>query len=242
MSETLEFKAELKQLLHLITHSLYSDREIFLRELISQRVRRDQQGPVRRPRQRRQARRQHRLEDQAHARRDRRTRSPSPTTASACRAQEVIENLGTVAQSGTQGVPRSREARRQDRRSAGADRPVRRRLLLRVHGRGQGDGRHAPGRRAAADGTRWESDGQGTFTVEPAEKPTRGTDVILHLKDDAKEFLDPWRLRAARPQVLRLPRASRRHGRGEGEGRQEGDDRGDAQHAARRSGCATRAR
>ena len=45
---------------------------------------------------------------------------------------------------------------------------------------------------APADGIRWESDGQGEFTVEPHEKPTRGTDVILHLKDDAKEFLDPW--------------------------------------------------
>src|SRR5436190_11073373 len=47
-----------------------------------------------------------------------------------------------------------------------------------------------------SEGTGWESDGQGTFTVEPAEKPTRGTDVILHLKDDAKEFLEPLRLRA----------------------------------------------
>jgi molecular chaperone HtpG len=42
---------------------------------------------------------------------------------------------------------------------------------------------------------RWESDGQGEFTVEPHEKATRGTDVILHLREDAKEFLDPWRLR-----------------------------------------------
>src|SRR4029079_3174951 len=46
-----------------------------------------------------------------------------------------------------------------------------------------------------ADGTRWESDGQGTFTIEPAEKPARGTDVILHLKDDAKDFLEPYKLR-----------------------------------------------
>src|SRR5262249_57134774 len=44
-------------------------------------------------------------------------------------------------------------------------------------------------------GVRWESDGQGEFTVEPAEKPTRGTDVTLHLKPDEQEFLDPWRLR-----------------------------------------------
>src|SRR5205823_379538 len=44
-------------------------------------------------------------------------------------------------------------------------------------------------------GVRWESEGQGEFTVETVEKPARGTDVILHLKEDAKEFLDEWRLR-----------------------------------------------
>ena len=48
---------------------------------------------------------------------------------------------------------------------------------------------------ADADGVKWESDGQGEFTVEPAEKATRGTDVILHLREDAKEFLQPWRIR-----------------------------------------------
>src|SRR5207253_431305 len=47
-----------------------------------------------------------------------------------------------------------------------------------------------------SESTKWESDGQGSFSVEPCEKPSRGTDVILHLKDDAKEFLDSWRLRS----------------------------------------------
>jgi molecular chaperone HtpG len=46
-----------------------------------------------------------------------------------------------------------------------------------------------------ASAVRWESEGQGEFTVEPAEKAERGTDVVLHLKEDAKEFLDEWRLR-----------------------------------------------
>jgi molecular chaperone HtpG len=50
-----------------------------------------------------------------------------------------------------------------------------------------------------ADGVKWESDGQGEFTVEPAEKPTRGTDVILHLREDAKDFLKSYQLR----QVVR---------------------------------------
>jgi molecular chaperone HtpG len=45
-------------------------------------------------------------------------------------------------------------------------------------------------------GVRWESDGRGSFTLETVEKPGRGTDVVLHLKDDEKEFLDTWRLRS----------------------------------------------
>jgi molecular chaperone HtpG len=43
---------------------------------------------------------------------------------------------------------------------------------------------------------RWESDGRGSYTLETVEKPSRGTDVVLHLKDDEKEFLDAWRLRS----------------------------------------------
>lgn len=46
----------------------------------------------------------------------------------------------------------------------------------------------------SAEAVKWESDGQGQFTVEPAERAGRGTDVILHLREDAKEFLKEWRL------------------------------------------------
>src|SRR5262249_39683502 len=49
---------------------------------------------------------------------------------------------------------------------------------------------------APENGVRWESDGQGEFTVEPVTKEKRGTDVILHLKPDAKQFLEPYRLRS----------------------------------------------
>src|SRR5262249_54728860 len=45
------------------------------------------------------------------------------------------------------------------------------------------------------DGVKWQSVGQGEYTIEPAEKESRGTDVILHLRDDAREFLNPWRIR-----------------------------------------------
>src|SRR5205823_496061 len=47
----------------------------------------------------------------------------------------------------------------------------------------------------AGEGVQWESDGQGAFTVETVTKEARGTDVILHLREDSKEFLQPWRIR-----------------------------------------------
>jgi molecular chaperone HtpG len=192
-AETLEFKAELKQLLHLITHSLYSDREIFLRELISNasdainKVRFDALANA------------DRLEGNTDWKikiipdKDAGTLTVSDNGIGMTR-QEVIDHLGTVAQSGTKAFLEAAKQTGKAGESPGligqfgvgfysafmvADKVT-------VVTRGPG---------SPADGTRWESDGQGAFTVEPCEKVTRGTDVILHLKDDAKEFLDPWRLR-----------------------------------------------
>jgi molecular chaperone HtpG len=193
--ETLEFKAELKQLLHLITHSLYSDREIFLRELISNasdainKVRFDALANA------------DKLEgntdwkikltpDSAN-----RTLTISDNGIGMSRA-EVVENLGTVAQSGTRAFL---EAARSAGRTGEAPGLI-----------GQfGVGFYSafmvadkvtvvtrPAGSTPADGTRWESDGQGTYTIEACDKPARGTDVILHLKEDAREFLEPYRLRA----------------------------------------------
>jgi molecular chaperone HtpG len=193
-AETLEFKAELKQLLHLITHSLYSDRDIFLRELISNasdainKVRFDALANA----------------DRLEGNTDWKIKITPDAAAGTLTVsdngigmtrQEVIDNLGTVAQSGTKAFL---EAARQAGRSGEspgligqfgvgfystfmvADRVT-------VVTRGPG---------SPADGTRWESDGQGRFSIEATEKPARGTDVILHLKDDAKELLDTWRLRS----------------------------------------------
>jgi len=194
MAETLEFKAELKQLLHLITHSLYSDREIFLRELISNasdainKVRFDALANT----------------DKLEGNTDwkikltpdaaAKTLTISDNGVGMSRA-EVIENLGTVAQSGTKAFLEAARRAGKEGETPGligqfgvgfysafmvADKVT---VVTRPAG-------------TPADGTRWESDGQGTFTLEPAEKPARGTDVILHLKDEAKEFLEPYRLRA----------------------------------------------
>ncbi len=195
MPETLEFKAELKQLLHLITHSLYSDREIFLRELISNasdainKVRFDSLANA----------------DKLEGNTDWKIKlTPDASAGTLTLADngvgmtrdEVIQNLGTVAQSGTKAFLEAAKRAGKTGETPG---------LIGQFGVGFYSAfmvadKVAVVTRAAgstpADGTRWESDGQGTFSIEPCEKPARGTDVILHLKEDAKEFLEPYRLRA----------------------------------------------
>ncbi len=191
-AETLEFKAELKQLLHLITHSLYSDREIFLRELISNasdainKVRFDSLANA----------------DALEGDTDWRIRITPDAAAKTLTVSdngigmtrdEVIDYLGTVAKSGTRSLVEALQAKQ------AADRPG---LIgqfgvgfysafmaadtVTVHTRPAG---------GSESGVRWTSDGQGAYTLEPAPKERRGTDVVLHLKPDALEFLDEWRLR-----------------------------------------------
>jgi molecular chaperone HtpG len=192
-TERLEFKAELKQLLHLITHSLYSNREIFLRELISNasdainKIKFDSLSH------------EELLEDNKDWKititpdREAGTLTVSDNGVGMSR-ESVIDNLGTIAKSGTRAFLEALKSQ---------DGPAKPDLI----------GQFGVGFYSAfmvADtvtvvsrptggpqlGVRWASDGQGQYAVEPAEKPTRGTDVTLHLKDDAKEFLDEWRLRA----------------------------------------------
>jgi molecular chaperone HtpG len=191
-AETLQFKTELKQLLHLIVHSLYSHQDIFLRELISNAS--DAIDTVRfqsltKPEV---------LEDNGDwkikliADEKNGTLTISDNGVGMSR-ESVVENLGTIAKSGTRGFLEAlKQADVKDRPELigqfdvgfysafmVADRVT---VLSRMAGSPQ-------------DGVKWESAGQGDFTVEPVEKATRGTDVVLHLRDDAKEFLQPGRLR-----------------------------------------------
>jgi molecular chaperone HtpG len=192
-AERLEFKTELKQLLHLITHSLYSNKEIFLRELISNasdainKIKFDSL--------------QH--EDRLEGNKDWKikisvNKALGTLTISdngiGMSRESAIENLGTIARSGTRAyleALRSQEVRNHPELIGQfgvgfysafmvADRVT---VLSRMAGN-------------PADGVRWESDGQGEFSVEAYEKPTRGTDVILHLKADEQEFLEEYRLRS----------------------------------------------
>ena len=191
-AETLEFKAELKQLLHLITHSLYSDREIFLRELISNasdainKIKFDSLAH------------EEKLEDNKDWKI---TIRPDPAAKTltvsdngvGMSREEAVDHLGTVAKSGTRAFLDALKARQQ------SDLPG----LIGQFGVGfysafmVADKVSVHTRPAGGPqlGVRWESYGQGTFTVEPAEKADRGTDVTLHLKDDALDFLEPYRLR-----------------------------------------------
>lgn len=189
----LEFKTELKQLLHLITHSLYSHKEIFLRELISNasdainKIRFDSLDH------------EEKLEGNKDFKiklipdKEKGTLTISDNGVGMNR-DTIVENLGTIARSGTRAfldtLQQQNVAQRPDligQFGVGfysafmvADRVT---VISRPPGN-------------PSDGVRWESEGQGEFTVEPCEKATRGTDVILHLKDDSKEFLNEWTLKS----------------------------------------------
>ncbi|HSU65363.1 MAG TPA: molecular chaperone HtpG [Tepidisphaeraceae bacterium] len=190
--EKLEFKTELKQLLDLIIHSLYTKKEIFLRELISNAadaIDKLRFESLKEP-------------ELVGGDSDFRIRVIPDEKAGTITVSDngigmsreaIVSNLGTIARSGTREFLR-------DLQSADAkDRPE----LIGQFGVGFYSSFMVADRvtvlsRAAgpnAEGVRWESDGQGEFSVEPAEKSSRGTDVTLHLREDAKEFLQGWRLR-----------------------------------------------
>jgi molecular chaperone HtpG len=191
--EKMEFKTELKQLLHLITHSLYSNKEIFLRELISNasdainKIKFDSLDH----------------EDRLEGNKDWKIKIAIDKEAGTLTVSDngigltretAVENLGTIAKSGTRAYLEQLKQQQQ-----AGQRPE----LIGQFGVGFYSAFMVADRvtvlsRAAgsAEGVRWESDGQGEFTIEPFDRPARGTDVILHLKDSEKEFLDPWRVRS----------------------------------------------
>ncbi len=189
-AEKLEFKTELKQLLHIITHSLYSNKEIFLRELISNasdainKLKFDS------------LQHEEKLEGDKDWKikiavdKEKNTLTVSDNGIGLSR-DLAVENLGTIAKSGTRAFLESLQSK---------ERPE----LIGQFGVGFYSAFMVADRvtvvsRLAGDppdqGVRWESDGQGDFTVESVRKDRRGTDVTLHLKADEKEFLDPYNVR-----------------------------------------------
>ncbi len=192
-AETLSFQTEVKQLLHLMVHSLYSNKEIFLRELISNAA------------------------DAADKLRFRALAQPELMGADNALAvqiipnktdgtltirdngigmtrEDAIKNLGTIARSGTaEFLQQLSGDQKKDAHLIGqfgvgfysgfivADRIT---VVSRAAGASE------------QDAVKWSSAGDGEFSIENISKDSRGTDVILHLKDGDKEFLDLWRLRS----------------------------------------------
>ncbi|MFI2810433.1 molecular chaperone HtpG [Microbulbifer sp. YPW16] len=187
------FQTEAKQLLHLMIHSLYSNKEIFLRELVSNAS--DAADKLRfealaKP---------ELLEEDPdlHIRiefdKDAGTLTISDNGIGMSR-DEVIENLGTIARSGTASFLQNLTGDQQKDAH-----------LIGQFGVGfysafiVADKVEVFTRRAGADtaqGVHWECHGEAEYTVENVEWPQRGTRVVLHLKDDASEFADGWRLRS----------------------------------------------
>jgi molecular chaperone HtpG len=186
--ETLGFQAEVRQLLKLMINSLYSNKEIFLRELISNAS--DAADKLRF-----EALSEPALlgDDELSIRveidKDKRLLSVVDNGIGMSR-QELIDNLGTIARSGTaEFLEKMTGERKHDAQ------------LIGQFGVGfysafiVADKVTVETRRAGSDqGVRWESDGQGEFTVEEAEIEERGTRVTLHLREDEAEFLEPFRI------------------------------------------------
>jgi len=180
-----EFQAEVAKLLQLMVHSVYSDRDVFLRELISNAA--DALDKLRyeaiaQP---------SLLEDVPRLdiviTCDKETKTLTIADSGIGMSEaELIDNLGTIAKSGTQAFV--------EKAGQGLN-------LIGQFGVGfysafiVASRVEVISRKAGTDEAfTWASEGAGTFTVTPAEKPARGTSIVLHLKEDALEFLEGWKL------------------------------------------------
>ena len=191
-AKSYSFQAEVAQLLHLVTHSLYSNPEIFLRELISNasdacdklRFEGINNGAL------------YENDPDLHVRisldKDNKTITISDNGIGLTES-EAIDNLGTIAKSGTKDfMSKLTGDQKNDAQLIGqfgvgfysgfivADK-------ITVESRKAGE--------PASNGVRWISGGTGDFDVEQITKESRGTDIILHLRDDAVEYLEAWKVK-----------------------------------------------
>ncbi|MDQ1831055.1 molecular chaperone HtpG [Massilia scottii] len=191
--ETLGFQAEVKQLLQLMIHSLYSNKEIFLRELISNAS--DAADKLRFEAINNDALygNDHELKIRVAFNKEARTVTISDNGIGMSR-DEVISHLGTIAKSGTKEFFGKLSG---DQQADAA--------LIGQFGVGfysgfiVADKITVETRRAGADaseGVRWESAGEGDYSVEAIEKTARGTDIILHLREGEDELLSSWKLKS----------------------------------------------
>ncbi|EOV8087308.1 molecular chaperone HtpG [Providencia rettgeri] len=191
--ETRGFQSEVKQLLQLMIHSLYSNKEIFLRELISNASDAADKLRFRALSNPELYENDGELRVRISADKDQGTLTISDNGIGMSR-EEVIENLGTIAKSGTKAFLES----------LGSDQ-VKDSQMIGQFGVGfysafiVADKVTVRSRAAGApadEGVFWESTGEGEYTIADIEKAERGTEITLHLRDDEKEYLDNWRLRS----------------------------------------------
>lgn len=184
------FGAEVGRLLDLVVHALYSEREIFLRELVANAA-----DATDRRRFEALTEASLALPPDAKVRivADKAARTLTIEDAGIGMAkEELAQNLGTIARSGTRAFSQTLAE------ADGADKPS----LIGQFGVGfyaafmVADRVEATSRRAGSDEAwTWASDGRGGYTLAPAERAEAGTSIVLHMKEDAEEFLEPFRLR-----------------------------------------------
>ncbi|MBP2154536.1 MULTISPECIES: molecular chaperone HtpG [Erwinia] len=191
--ETRGFQSEVKQLLHLMIHSLYSNKEIFLRELISNASDAADKLRFRALSTPDLYEGDGELRVRVSVDKENRTLTLSDNGIG-MRRDEVIENLGTIAKSGTKsfleslGSDQAKDSQLIGQFGVGfysafivADK-----VSVRTRAAGA----------AASEGVFWESAGEGEYTIADIEKADRGTEITLHLREGEDEFLDAWRVRS----------------------------------------------
>lgn len=195
-AQKMEFQAEVKQLLQLMIHSLYSNKDIFLRELISNAS--DAADKLRFEAIQDETLTKDDPELNIHVSFDKDARTITVRdNGIGMTRQEVIENLGTIAKSGTKQFlqnltgDQAKDANLIGQFGVGfySSFVVADKVTVQTRKAG------AP----AEEGVIWESSGEGDFTIADAELPARGTEVTLHLREGEDEYLDGFRLR----QIIR---------------------------------------
>lgn len=191
--ETRGFQSEVKQLLHLMIHSLYSNKEIFLRELISNASDAADKLRFRALSQPDLYEGDGELRVRVSFDKEKRTLTIADNGIGMTR-EDVIDHLGTIAKSGTKaflesmGSDQAKDSQLIGQFGVGfysafivADK-----VTVRTRAAGV----------SADEGVFWESEGAGEYTVADITKDTRGTEITLHLREGEDEFLDDWRVRS----------------------------------------------
>ncbi len=195
--KTHSFQAEVAQLLHLVTHSLYSNQEIFLRELISNAS--DACDKLRFEALNNAALYEDAPDLNVRVTLDKAARTLTITdNGIGMSAQEAIDHLGTIAKSGTRDFMSRLSG---DQKATASEQGQ----LIGQFGVGfysgfiVADKISVESRRAglkAEEGVRWTSGGSGDFEVEAITRAQRGTSVILHLREDADDYLNGWKVKS----------------------------------------------